>query len=250
MGAAMGAALLLPSAAALAIFAGLGIGLALPFLLLGFVPALRRRLPRPGPWMAGFRRFLALPMALTAFALAWVLWRQTGAIGLAVGLGAALFVSLGLWWAGRQHGWPPFAPAVLAALAALTFVPSAKAPLQAAAARTLGAEPFSEARLAALRAEGRPVFVYFTADWCITCKVNEAGVLDRAEVARAFADRGVTVLVGDWTRGDAAIARFLEKHGRSGVPLYLWYAPGREAEILPQILTTGRVIALAIPPRA
>jgi thiol:disulfide interchange protein len=108
----------------------------------------------------------------------------------------------------------------------------------------LAAESFSEARLTELRAAGTPVFVYFTADWCLTCKVNERAVLDQAEVAAAFRERGVRVLVGDWTRGDAAIGRFLESHGRSGVPLYLYYAPGSEAEILPQILTVGRVTAL------
>jgi thiol:disulfide interchange protein len=109
---------------------------------------------------------------------------------------------------------------------------------------SLGAERFSEARLAQLRAQGVPVFVYFTADWCLTCKVNERAVLDRAEVASAFRARSTRVLVGDWTRGDAEIGRFLERHGRSGVPLYLYYAPGREAEILPQILSAGRLRAL------
>jgi thiol:disulfide interchange protein len=105
----------------------------------------------------------------------------------------------------------------------------------------LGAQPFSEARLAALQAEGRPVFVYFTADWCVTCKVNEKAVLDRDEVADAFADSKVAVLVGDWTRGDAAISRFLERHGRSGVPFYLYYPPGRPAQVLPQLLTVSAV---------
>jgi len=108
----------------------------------------------------------------------------------------------------------------------------------------LGAEPFSEARLAELRAAGTPVFVNLTADWCLTCKVNERTALDRAEVAAAFRARGIRVLVGDWTRGDPAIGRFLERHGRSGVPLYLYYPPGGDAEILPQILTAGRLTAL------
>jgi DsbC/DsbD-like thiol-disulfide interchange protein/cytochrome c biogenesis protein CcdA len=250
MGAAMGAALLLPSAAAIAIFAGLGLGLALPFLLLGFVPALRRRLPKPGPWMAGFRHILAVPMGLTALGLAWVLWRQTGAPGLIVGVAAAAAVGLALLWAGRRGGWLPLAPAAFVALAAIAFLPTAAAPAGALARGPLAAEAFSEQRLARLRAEGRPVFVYFTADWCLTCKVNEGGVLARGDVARAFADGNVAVLVGDWTRGDAAIGRFLEKQGRSGVPLYLFYAPGKEVDVLPQILTAGRVIALAIPPRA
>ncbi|MGA9582787.1 MAG: protein-disulfide reductase DsbD domain-containing protein [Allosphingosinicella sp.] len=245
MGAALGAALILPAAGALAVFAGLGFGLALPFLLLGFVPALRRRLPRPGPWMVRFRHILAIPMALTALGLAWILERQTGLAGLAVGLAAVTALGIILWWAGRRHGWLPLAPALLAAGVAVAFLPAPSAPADARTGGALEAEPFSEARLARLRGEGRPVFVYFTADWCLTCKVNEAAVLDQDEVAEAFAEKKVTVLVGDWTRGDAAIGRFLEKQGRSGVPLYLWYAPGREAEVLPQILTVGRVRGLA-----
>jgi thiol:disulfide interchange protein/DsbC/DsbD-like thiol-disulfide interchange protein len=245
MGAALGAALVLPPPAALAVFAGLGLGLALPFLLLGYVPALRRKLPKPGPWMERFRHILAVPMALTALGLAWILERQTGLAGLAVGLAAAAMVASVLWWAGRRHGWLRFVPAALATGLAVALLPATPGPAEARAGGPLGAEPFSEARLAELRASGRPVFVYFTADWCLTCKVNEAAVLDQDEVAAAFRDRQIAVLVGDWTRGDAAIGRFLERQGRSGVPLYLWYAPGRQAEVLPQILTVGRVKGLA-----
>jgi DsbC/DsbD-like thiol-disulfide interchange protein/cytochrome c biogenesis protein CcdA len=245
MGAATGAALLLPTASALAIFAGLGLGLALPFLLLGFVPALRRALPRPGPWMARFRHILSVPMFLTALGLAWVLDRQTGTNGLVLGIAAALLVAAALWWAGRRGAWAAFAPAALLAVAALALLPAVRQPPSAAGEALLGAQPFSEARLAALRAEGHPVFVYFTADWCLTCKVNEANVLADSEVAGAFKARNVAVLVGDWTRGDAAIGRFLEKQGRSGVPLYLWYAPGKPVEMLPQLLTVSRVTKLA-----
>ena len=108
--------------------------------------------------------------------------------------------------------------------------------------RTARIKPaFDETELARLRSEGIPVFLYFTADWCLTCKVNERAALEQSEVASAFRDRGIRVMVGDWTRGDAAIGRFLERHGRSGVPFYLYYHPGREAEILPQILTVGRL---------
>jgi DsbC/DsbD-like thiol-disulfide interchange protein/cytochrome c biogenesis protein CcdA len=244
MGAALGAALVLPAAAALAVFAGLGLGLALPFLLLGFLPVLRRKLPSPGPWMIRFRHILAVPMALTAFGLAWILERQVGPAGLAIGLAAAAALALVLWWAGGRHGWLRFAPAALATGLAVALLPTASAPAQARTGGALGAEPFSESRLDELRASGRPVFVYFTADWCLTCKVNEAAVLDRDEVAAALREKGAVVLVGDWTRGDPAIGRFLEKQGRSGVPLYLWYAPSREAEVLPQILTVGRMTAL------
>jgi thiol:disulfide interchange protein len=244
MGAALGAALILPAAAALAVFAGLGLGLALPFLLLGFVPPLRRLLPRPGTWMLVFRRLLAVPMALTALWLGWLVARQAGGAAAGVGVAAAALLAAILWWAGRRQRWRAFLPAAAAALAAVLLVPAVSAPAGAERPGLLHAEPFGEARLAALRAQGRPVFVYFTADWCLTCKVNEKAVLERAEVARAFERGKVAVLVGDWTRGNSEIGRFLDKQGRSGVPLYLWYAPGQPAETLPQILTVGRVAGL------
>jgi len=244
MGAALGAALVLPTLAALAVFGGLGLGLAVPFLLLGFVPALRRLLPKPGPWMERFQRILSIPMFLTAIGLAWVLGRQAGVDGMTLGLGAALALGLALWWVGRhRRAWIALVPAAAVAAAALVLVRTE--PLAAEARRgALAAEPFAEARLAALRAERRQVFVYFTADWCLTCKVNERAVLDRADVGEAFRGANVAVLVGDWTRGEPEIGRFLESHGRSGVPLYLFYRPGAEPEVLPQILTAGRVKAL------
>jgi thiol:disulfide interchange protein len=107
-------------------------------------------------------------------------------------------------------------------------------------------EAFSETRLAALRSEKRPVFAYFTADWCLTCKVNEAGAIDRAAVRDAFGKGKVAVLVGDWTDGDPALGRFIEQHNRAGVPLYLWYAPGASApQVLPQVLTPAILTDLA-----
>ncbi|WP_029936486.1 protein-disulfide reductase DsbD family protein [Sphingomonas sp. UNC305MFCol5.2] len=242
MGAALGSALILPRPAALAIFGGLGLGIALPFLLLGFVPALRRRLPRPGAWMETMRRILSVPMFLTALALAWVLGRQAGADGMTIGLGAALLASLGLWWAGRRQArglsraWLPALPLFLLALAAVVVV--RPAPAGAERPAIAGAEPFSEARLAELRATGRPIFAYFTADWCLTCKVNEKAVIETRAVADAFAKGNVAVLVGDWTNGDPALGRFIEAHNRAGVPLYLWYKPGSgEPEVLPQVLS-------------
>ncbi len=249
MGAALGAALMLPAPVALAVFAGLGLGLALPFLLLGFVPALRRRLPKPGAWMARLRRLMSVPMFLTALALAWILGRQAGVDGMAIGLAAAMVMGLALWWVGRKQGsrgsWVPMAPAALAAAVAIVLVPAAATEPAMATSRTLlNSEPFAEARLGALQQEGRPVFVYFTADWCVTCKVNEKGALERDQVAKAFADKKVAVLVGDWTRGDAAIGRFLQKLGRSGVPLYLYYEPGKPVEILPQVLTPSRLVSM------
>lgn len=256
MAAALGAALVLPAGLALAIFAGLGLGLALPFLLIGYVPAIRARLPRPGPWMERFRRLLSLPMFATALGLAWILGRQTGVNGMAVGLGAVLLLGVALWWFGRhQASGAPRRPLVqlVPAAAALALV-LGLAPMMATGSTAVSAEsgdilksePFSETRLAALRAEGRPVFVYFTADWCLTCKVNEKAVLERAETAAAFDAAGVTVLVGDWTSGDPVIGRFIERHNRSGIPLYLWYRPGgTDPDILPQILTVAGLAGLA-----
>ncbi|HEY0117098.1 MAG TPA: protein-disulfide reductase DsbD domain-containing protein [Allosphingosinicella sp.] len=249
MAAALGAALVLPAAGALAVFGGLGLGLALPFLLLGFVPTLRRMLPRPGPWMVRLQRILSIPMFLTALGLAWVLGRQTGVDGMTLGLAAALALAGALWWLGARGGtnqrWPALALLALAVLAPPFLIRPSPAGTASSTAAHLRAEPFAEARLAELRAAGQPVFVYFTADWCITCKVNERGALASGAVAEAFLARGVRVLEGDWTLGDAGIGRFLERHGRSGVPLYLYYAPGREAQLLPQILTSEMLAALA-----
>lgn len=246
MAAALGAALVLPVPAALAIFAGLGFGLALPFLLIGFVPALRRLMPRPGPWMAAFQRMLAIPMALTVVALLWLIDRQSGAAGFQFALLAIGFVVAIAIITGRSQKLV-LRPAMLAALVALFAggVTLIKTDAIAASAPSLPATPFSESRLAALRSEGRPVFVYFTADWCLTCKVNEKTALDSAAVRAAFARAGVTVLVADWTDGNAAITRVLNQHGTNGVPLYLYYAAGAaEPKQLPQVLTPATLTQL------
>jgi thiol:disulfide interchange protein/DsbC/DsbD-like thiol-disulfide interchange protein len=250
MGAALGAALVLPTAAALAIFGGLGLGLALPFLLLGFVPAFRRMLPKPGAWMEQMRHILSIPMFVTALGLIWLLGRQAGVNAMVVGLGAAMIATFGLWWFGRRQasgkggGW--IAVAGVATLMAGGAVALPKPDAQTAnAAVPSNGEPFSETRLAALRAEGRPVFVYFTADWCLTCKVNEKAVIDRAETIAAFKAANVATLVGDWTNADATITRFLNARGVSGVPLYLYYPKGAaEPQTLPQVLTVGTLTAL------
>lgn len=249
MAAALGAALVLPVPAALAIFGGLGLGLALPFLLIGFVPALRKRMPKPGPWMARFQTILSIPMFLTAIGLGWLLWRQTGATGLTLGLVATGVLSAVLWMIGRRQASGRSAAALGLAVLASTAAFVALAPASALVERKTEAavgEPFNEARLAELRAKGTPVFLYFTADWCLTCKVNEKAAIERDEVARAFKKAGAVTMVGDWTNADPAISRFLEARGRSGVPLYLFYPKGAaEPQELPQVLTPAMLVALA-----
>jgi len=249
MASALGVAIELPAAAALLVFVGLGVGFALPFLLIGYVPAFRRLLPKPGGWMETFKRILAVPMFLTALGLAWVLGHQTQTNGVVVGVGAAMLFALGLWLTGlRQRGfkaaaWVPAAVALLLAVGTIALLPPKETK---AAEATAAAQPFDAAKLAALQAEGKPVFLYFTADWCLSCKVNEKAAIERAETQEAFRKAGVVTMVGDWTDGDAAIGKFLEAHGRSGVPLYLWYAPGSsQPKELPQILTPGLLAGLA-----
>jgi thiol:disulfide interchange protein len=253
MAAAMGAALVLPVAEGLLLFACLGIGLALPFLLLGFVPALRRRLPRPGAWMERFRRLMALPMGLTALALLW-LTVQLGGRGFALfalvmifGVVLALFVVGRLQRAGKM-AWPAFglvaAPFLI--FGAFALPASFAAPGAKARASLHAPLAFSEAALAEARSRGKPVFVWFTADWCVTCKVNESVAIEREEVRAAFAQAGVITMVGDWTVRDEAITRFLTAQGAAGVPLYLWYAPGAAApEQLPQVLTAPLLVRQA-----
>lgn len=252
MAAALGTALVLPWGAGLAVFAGLGLGLALPFLAIGFVPALRRALPRPGAWMEVFRQVLAIPMGLTAIWLAWVLGGEAGVDGMTFGLIAALAVAVVLFIVGKRqarglsaHWLSAFAlMAIALGLAAIVRpVPHATA---AQATLQGGTLPFSEEKLAELRAAHRPVFAYFTADWCLTCKVNERVAIDTDQVHDAFARRNVAVLVGDWTDGDPKLGRFIEAHNRAGVPLYLYYAPdATEPQILPQVLTPATLTELA-----
>ena len=168
----------------------------------------------------------------------------TGVDGMTLGLAAALTLGIALWSLGRGGRLLAWA-LILAAVAGPMWLLRPVSPEARAAEGPLPAEPFSEARLAALRQANTPVFLYFTADWCLTCKVNERGAMASAEVAAHFRSRGIRVLVGDWTLGDAAIGRFLESQGRSGVPLYLYYAPGQpRPQVLPQLLTTGQLTAL------
>ncbi|WP_449252759.1 protein-disulfide reductase DsbD family protein [Brevundimonas naejangsanensis] len=249
---ALGAALFMPWPMALAVFLMLGLGLALPYVLISLNPRLLARLPKPGPWMETLRNLLAFPMYGAALWLAWVYGRQT-ADALALLFGAGLMLALALWLYGRAQAAPgkgraAAIGALLAAIAALGLgVLAGKAPAASsesgAPSSRLSSQPWSEQAVQAALAEGRPVLVNFTADWCVTCKVNESTALSSARTAQALEQANALYLVGDWTRRDDAITAELQRHGRSGVPLYLVYAPGRsEPRILPQLLTEGVVI--------
>lgn len=246
MAAAMGAALLLPVAEALALFAMLGLGLALPFLAIAYVPRLRAMLPKPGAWMVTFKKAMAVPMGLTALALVWLSGRLAGnGFAFAAVLIALIVVALLVLLGRRQRfgraagaGWWAMLAVVLAFGAA--GLPGMVREGTGAVSLILPSQPFSEEALAKARASGKPVFAYFTADWCLTCKVNEAAAIEREETRAAFEKGGVTVLRGDWTRRDPAITRYLTQHGAAGVPLYVWYpASGGQPQILPQVLTVG-----------
>lgn len=241
MGTALGYAMTQPAYVSLVVFATLGLGLALPFLLIGWFPALARMLPKPGAWMEQFKQFMAFPLYLTVVWLLWVLTRQTDAQmagRIMLGLVAIAFAM----WLWNRRG--PLAATLklgaLAAAIALVFI----APVAAIGtpATAHGAEAWSAERVAELRADGRTVFVDFTADWCLSCKVNERVALKSDRVQRAFADRKVATLVGDWTRSDPAITAELARFGRNGVPLYLVYVRGGEPRVLPQLLTPEIVI--------
>jgi thiol:disulfide interchange protein DsbD len=250
MGVAIAAALAATPAMTMLVFLTMGAGLAAPYVLLAAIPALARATPRPGRWMIVLQQALAFPMYAAAAWLVWVLSQQSGPAGvLAAGAGlvlvgfAAWAVGIGQSLAGRGRRIAQSA-ALAAMLAAIAVLPGPGAPgSSGTAVAEAGVEPFSAARLDALRAEGRTVFVNMTAAWCVTCLVNERLALAPESVRAAFAAHHVAYLKGDWTRQNPEITRFLQAHGRDGVPLYAMFRPGStEPEILPQILTERAVL--------
>lgn len=250
---ALGAALVMPTPMALAVFAMLGLGLALPYLIISLSPAILRRFPKPGPWMDRLKSILAFPMYGAALWLLWVFARQTAGEALALILAAGLLLAFGLtFWgwrqaarmAGRRALWTTIVSGLsLIAAVAVTFSAASLDPgAEAAGSPNPSETPWSEQAVAAARAEGKVVFVNFTADWCVTCKVNERAALANEGTRALFAGNDTVYMVADWTRRDDVIARALERFGRSGVPLYLVYSPdGTAPEILPQLLTPGIV---------
>jgi thiol:disulfide interchange protein/DsbC/DsbD-like thiol-disulfide interchange protein len=246
MATALAATLVLPAAAAMAVFLALGAGLAAPYALLAVAPGLAGMLPRPGAWMVRLKQALAVPMYGAAAWLGWVVWHQAGGEGFAAVLvGGALVVAASVLWGRHQRvgrGRVPALGAVLAAVIVL-LVLGVRAPQAAPMQLAAGSEPYSAGRLEALRAAHRPVLVDMSAAWCITCLVNERVALSPGTVRAAFARHGVAYLVGDWTRRDAGVTAYLQSFGRDGVPLYVWYPAEGEPVVLPQILTEADVIA-------
>ena len=259
MGAALAYAFAASPPVAIGVFVALGVGLALPFLAIGFVPGLAQRLPKPGAWMDTLKQVLAFPMYLTAVWLVWVLAKQRGADAVGWVLGGAVLLALGLWaWeqarfkgAARRAFALAIAVIGVAVLWPVQQLPSAR---EAAATGTTGntdgpsqpaadgSVPYSADTLAALRSEGRVVFVNMTADWCVSCKANERTVLSTDAFATAREAANAVYMKGDWTDVDPAITAYLQQYGAVGVPFYAVYpAGGGEPEILPNLLTTGIV---------
>lgn len=248
MGAALGYALAQSAATGFAVFAALGAGMAAPVVVLTSVPKARRWLPRPGAWMERLKQLLAFPLYATVIWLAWVLGRQSGLEAVIGLLGAALLAAMGAWLlngarrARRPRTYRIGAVVVIAAAIALAIQPGLPGPAAPAQAADTPWQSWSETGVAAALAQGKPVFVDFTAAWCITCQVNKRLVLERAEVLQAFADRGITLMRADWTRQDPAITRALERLDRKGVPVYVLYRGQQAPKLLPEILTKRIVL--------
>lgn len=256
MGAALGFALTQSATAALLIFTALGAGMAAPYVALSLWPALLRFLPRPGNWMVRFKQLMAFPLFATVAWLVWVFGHQTGVDGILRLLLGLTLVAAAAWvwgsWATLHASTVTRATARIVAVALLAsgFMLSAVAEPVSSEVKNSGAqsgvqwEPWSEKRVAELRAEGRPVFIDFTAAWCLTCKVNERVAFSSAEVRKIVGERKIAMLKADWTNRDAAITRALSSFGRSGVPLYVLYEadPLASPRLLPEILSPGILI--------
>ncbi|MFT4249682.1 MAG: protein-disulfide reductase DsbD [Pseudomonas sp.] len=244
MGSALAYAFTAPALLAMLVFLALGIGLALPFLLIGFVPSLARRLPAPGAWMETLKQVLAFPMYLTAIWLLWVLGKQRGVDAIALMLVGATLLALGLWWfersrwQSRRIGLALSSLMLLLALLPVWGVTRLRAP---AATATTGEVAYSPQLLDRLRADNRVVFVNMTADWCVTCKANERNLLGRAAFRDLLRRVDAVYMKGDWTNVDPQISAFLDQHQAVGVPLYVVYGPGTPPTVLPSVLTGAMV---------
>jgi len=244
MGAALGASVTLPAAAALGIFLALGAGLATPFLLLALVPGLARRLPRPGPWMETLRQFLAFPLFASALWLLWVLDQLSGDSAWLTAAIVVLLITFAIWLGQSARRSLKIAAWTLAIASIAVALPRLQPQTETPVARA-GWQAFDANLVERARQQGQAVFIDFTAAWCITCQVNKKLVLDTATSDRLFQEHRVLRLRADWTRYDPAITRALEELGRNSVPVYLFYpAGGGAARVLPQILTQDTINAL------
>ncbi|MGB7267527.1 MAG: thioredoxin family protein [Terracidiphilus sp.] len=249
MGTAIGYALAQPAAVTFAVFTALALGLAAPYVALTLHPAWTRLLPRPGSWMEVLKQAISIPIFATVIWLAWVLAQAYGASVLAALLASFLLLAIAGWFLGRWPAkrWASAVAAVilLGVIALSVFAPRKLIAPSGAMAQTEtygGWEPWSVEAVSRYLSQGRPVFVDFTASWCLSCQVNERAALNRPEVQKAFADANVILLRADWTRHDEAITQALAGLGRSGVPAYVMYTPGeRYPELLPEVLTPGIV---------
>jgi len=250
MGAAIGFALAQSAASAFAVFTALALGLAAPYLLLTFYPAWMRHLPRPGAWMEVLKQATAVPIFATVIWLVWLFASSAGVDALTALLAALLLLAIAGWILGR---WPArrvasvFAISVIVLAVATPLYALWKFPPTDTNSARLGAsragwEPYSRAAIEQYRAQGRPVFVDFTARWCLSCQVNERAVLNRGDVRRRLRDSGIVLVRADWTKHDEGIASALTELGRSGVPTYVFYLPGQPALLLPEVLTPGVVL--------
>ena len=260
MGAAIATALTASPAGIITIFLAMGLGLALPYALLGIFPGAARILPRPGAWMETLKQALAFPMYAASAWLVWVLSQQNGAQGLAYALGGIILIALAAWLAGQVNADSKCGRFIRNGLitASLLFVAVllyaiAKLPMTTATAgahQSINEEAFSEHRLAELQTAGKPVFVDMTAAWCITCLVNERVAIAADTVQTAFAHDHIVYLKGDWTQQDAAITEFLHQHNSDGVPLYVFYPANHGTPVvLPQILTPSIVLSVINKPQ-
>ena len=247
MGSAVGIALLQPGFITIAIFVSLGLGFAAPYLLLSFYPSLLKVLPKPGAWMETLKQFMAFPMWGSALWLTWVLSGQVQTDSVLMVLLGALFIALGLWVLEKNQSsdgfakWMSLSSVTILLGAALWLAPTDYENIEQDTSSDLNS--YSPELLDSLLAENKPVFLNFTADWCITCKVNEAIVLNQVSIKNALESKGIVYLKADWTRKDETIANKLAEYGRTGVPLYLLYSSEGIPVILPELLTEDMLLS-------